>query len=109
MISFYFSRGRPRTVSLDSEGKIPKKRSKKKRQMKFVDDVEVEDLEANNSDFSNDDLEPHQHLSDDNVVTCTVTTTGLTGTAQNGFNNGSLLGENLFPHFFGSKLIFFLS
>lgn len=90
-------RGRPRTVSLDSEGKIPKKR-KKKRQMKFVDDLEA------NSDFSNDELEADNNqqpsttkvidddVVQDKIVTCTVTT-GLT--TQNGFNNGSLLGFTL--------------
>ena len=84
-------RGRPRTVSLDSESKIPKKR-KKKRPMKFVDDLEA------NSDFSNDELEQDQDNQADlvqqqqpkSIVTCTVTT-GLT---QNGVN-GSLLGFTL--------------
>merc|ERR1712004_637507 len=84
--------------SLDSEGKIPKKR-KKKRQMKFVDDLEA------NSDFSNDELEADNNqqpstttkiidddVVQDKIVTCTVTT-GLT--TQNGFNNGSLLGFTL--------------
>ena len=46
MLTFF--RGRPRTVSLDSESKIPKKR-KKKRQPKYVDDDMIDDL----SDMSN--------------------------------------------------------
>ena len=46
MIYFYICRGRPRTVSLDSEtSKLPKKQRKKKRQHKYVDD-----------DFSGSDL-----------------------------------------------------
>ena len=46
MINFYIFRGRPRTVSLDSEtSKLPKKQRKKKRQHKYVDD-----------DFSGSDL-----------------------------------------------------
>ena len=46
MIYFHIFRGRPRTVSLDSEtSKLPKKQRKKKRQHKYVDD-----------DFSGSDL-----------------------------------------------------
>ena len=48
-------RGRPRTVSADSDGKVPKKR-KRKRQTKFVDDDNdmLSDL-SNNEDEAIED------------------------------------------------------
>jgi len=117
-------RGRPRTVSLDSESKIPKKR-KKKRHPKFVDD-DIEDLsdemsngpdeafEMDNSSQLNVQQPPPPLVSSGNgsatgmpeqsnsvsvapeaIVTCTVTT-GLTAHINGGVNNGSsILGFTL--------------
>ena len=52
MIYVYIFRGRPRTVSLDSEtSKLPKKQRKKKRQHKYVDD-----------DFSGSDLSNNEDI-----------------------------------------------
>lgn len=102
-------RGRPRTVSLDSESKIPKKK-KKKRQPKYVDDDidELSDAASNNGDTAADEVfddndnnklkkiqETTASAGNDPaaIVTCTVTT-GLTP-HSNGFNNGSILGFTL--------------
>lgn len=116
-------RGRPRTVSLDSESKIPKKR-KKKRQPKYVDDdfsgsdmsngeevfendtesalpssISATTSEGQGSGNSNTAMVPRGGFSNassknnEAIVTCTVTT-GLTH-QFNGYNNGSILGFTL--------------
>ena len=122
---FFFScRGRPRTVSLDSESKIPKKR-KKKRQHKYVDDDFSGSDEASNGDevFENDTegaalpssisatssesgnsnmaLAPRGGFSNtsnsknsNEAVVTCTVTTGLTH-QFNGYNNGSILGFTL--------------
>jgi hypothetical protein len=84
LIYFYIFRGRPRTVSLDSEtSKLPKKQRKKKRQHKYVDD------DFSGSDLSNNgDIEVFENHA----------ISGSGGATSSSGGNGTTSGGKFYKH-----------